>query len=309
LKPRHAADAASEVEPRAAWVDEEWDGYCPVCDGRVTFHAYGPWYRDQLVCTSCGSIPRQRALMLVLSIVRPDWRQARLWDIAPSGPTSARLERECETYLASHYRAGVPPGMIVDGTRNEDLERPSFPDGSMDVIVSSDVFEHVIDIDLALTQIARVLTSDGLHVWTVPQISTLVTSKPRVRRGPSGLEYLEPVEVHGDPVCADGAIVTFDWGQDLPERVETASGMSTVVFRVESRQLGLLGEYREVFVSQHGPGNPIEELRRRGELAAMEPDGLRAALSASERTIATLLASKSWRVTGPLRRVARAIRR
>ena len=51
---------------------------------------------------------------------------------------------------------------------------------------------------------------------TVPQISTLVISKPRVRRGPSGLEYLEPVEVHGDPVCADGAIVTFDWGQDLP---------------------------------------------------------------------------------------------
>ena len=41
----------------------------------------------------------------------------------------------------------------------------------------------------------------------------------------------------------------------------------------------------------------------------MELDGLRAALSVSERTIATLLASKSWRVTGPLRRVARAIRR
>ena len=156
---------------------------------RVTFHAYGPWYRDQLVCTSCGSIPRQRALMLVLSIVRPDWRQARLWDIAPSGPASARLKRECEPYLASHYRAGVPAGAIVDGMRNEDLERPSLPDGSMDVIVSSDVFEHVIDIDVALAQIARVLTPDGVHVWTVPQISTLMTSKPRVRRGPAGLEY------------------------------------------------------------------------------------------------------------------------
>ena len=58
----------------------------------------------------------------------------------------------------------------------------------MDVIVSSDVFEHVIDIDTALAQIARVLTSDGLHIWTTPRISTLSTSKPRVRRGPSGLD-------------------------------------------------------------------------------------------------------------------------
>jgi len=247
--------------------------------------------------------------MLVLSIVQPDWRRARLWDIAPSGPTSAKLKRECEAYLASHYRVGVPPGAIVDGIRNEDLERPSLPDGSIDVIVSSDVFEHVIDIDQALAQIARVLTPDGVHVWTVPQIATLMTSKPRVLRGPSGLEYLEPVEVHGDPVCADGAIVTFDWGQDLPDRVEAASGMSTAVFRVESRQLGLLGEFREVFVSHHGPGSPIGEIRHQSEVAATELDGLRTSLSVSERTIAGMLASTSWRVPGPLRAVARAIRR
>ena len=127
------------------------------------------------------------------------------------------------------------------------------------------------------------LTPDGVHVWTVPQISTLMTSKPRVRRGPSGLEYLEPVEVHGDPVCEDGAIVTFDWGQDLPARVEAASGMSTAVFRVESRQLGLLGEFRDVFVSHHGLGNPAEDLRRRSDVAAAELDGLRAAVSISEQ--------------------------
>ena len=186
ISPRHAADLAPKVEPRDAWADEDWDGYCSVCERRVTFHAYGSWYRDQLVCTSCGSSRRAAALMLVLSIVRPDWRQARLWDIAPSGPASARLKRECELYLASHYRAGVPAGAIVDGTRNEDLERPSLPDGSMDVIVSSDVFEHVIDIDVALAQIARVLTPDGVHVWTLhPHLdSYLEAASPAWTCGP-----------------------------------------------------------------------------------------------------------------------------
>ena len=90
---------------------------------------------------------------------------------------------------------------------------------------------------------------------------------------------LEPVEVHGDPVCADGAIVTFDWGQDLPARVEAASGMSTAVFRVESRQLGLLGEFRDVFVSHHGPGNPI------GEASTPERGGRRGAGRTSRITV------------------------
>ena len=175
--------------------------------------------------------------------------------------------------------------------------------------MSSDVFERLIDIDLAVAQIACVLTPDGLHVWTVPQISTLMTSKPRVQRAPLGLEHLERVEVHGDPVCVDGAFVTFDWGQDLPERVEAASGMSTAVFRVERRQLGLLGEFREVFVSHRGPGNPIEDLQRRTEVAAAELKRLRVSMSISEQGLSALLASRSWRVTSPLRKLRRAIRR
>ena len=304
------AGAESAVpSPVDAWVDEEWDGYCSVCEQRVTFHAYGPWYRDQLVCTSCGSLPRQRALMIVLSMVRPDWRHIRLWDIAPSGPASARLKRECPGYLETHYWPDVAPGTMIDGIRCEDLEHPSLLDGSMDVIVSSDVFEHVIDIDAALGQIARVLTPDGLHVWTTPRISTLSTSKPRVRRGPSGLEYLEPVEVHGDPVCADGAIVTFDWGQDLPARVEAAAGMSTAVLRLESRAHGVIGEFREVFVSHRGLGNPMADLQRRNDAVTAQSDRFRASLAMSEQMLSDVLASKSWRITRPLRTLGRAIRR
>jgi SAM-dependent methyltransferase len=247
--------------------------------------------------------------MIVLSMVRPDWRHIRLWDIAPSGPASARLKRECPGYLETHYWPDVAPGTMIDGIRCEDLEHPSLLDGSMDVIVSSDVFEHVIDIDAALGQIARVLTPDGLHVWTTPRISTLSTSKPRVRRGPSGLEYLEPVEVHGDPVCADGAIVTFDWGQDLPARVEAAAGMSTAVLRLESRAHGVIGEFREVFVSHRGLGNPMADLQRRNDAVTAQSDRFRASLAMSEQMLSDVLASKSWRITRPLRTLGRAIRR
>ncbi len=174
--------------------------------------------------------------MLVLSMVKPDWRQARVWDVAPTGPASDKLRRECPAYLGSHYRPDIDPGAIVEGMRNEDSERPSLLDGSIDVIVSSDVFEHVVDVETALAQVARVLAAGGIHVWTVPRQPTLPKSTARVRRGATGLEYLAPAEYHLDPVCADGVLVTYDWGQDLPARVEDAARMSTLVFNVESRR-------------------------------------------------------------------------
>lgn len=133
----------------------EWPGYCPICERDVVFREMGPWYRDQLVCTACGSIPRQRALMLVLSIFKPDWRRARLWEVAPSGPASEKLRRENLHYLGSQYWADVPPGTLVDGVRCENLERPTLADASFDLVVSSDVFEHVIDVDAALAQIDK----------------------------------------------------------------------------------------------------------------------------------------------------------
>jgi hypothetical protein len=123
------------------------------------------------------------------------------------------------------------------------------------------------------------------------------------------LEYLEPVEVHGDPVCADGAIVTFDWGQDLPARVEAAAGMSTAVLRLESRAHGVIGEFREVFVSHRGLGNPMADLQRRNDAVTAQSDRFRASLAMSEQMLSDVLASKSWRITRPLRTLGRAIRR
>ena len=288
---------------------DAWPGFCPICEGEVIFRAHGPWHRDQLVCTTCGSLPRQRALMLVLSMVRPDWRQARVWDVAPTGPASDKLRRECPAYLGSHYRPDIDPGAIVEGMRNEDSERPSLLDGSIDVIVSSDVFEHVIDVETALAQVARVLAAGGIHVWTVPRQPTLPKSTARVRRGATGLEYLAPAEYHLDPVCADGVLVTYDWGQDLPARVEDAARMSTLVFNVESRAHGLLGDFREVFVSHRGLGDPVGDLRRREAACAAESERLGNALVERERTLAEVLGSRSWTVTRPLRALARVARR
>ena len=186
-------------------------------------------------------------------MVRPDWREQRIWELAPAGPASRKLRTECPRYVGSHYRPDVPLGTVVKGSRCEDLERPTFEDGSFDIIVSSDVLEHIIDVDTAHAQIARVLASDGIHVWTAPLHHDVAISRPRVTRASTGLEHVLPAEYHGDPVSPAGALVTFDWGKDLPDRVSAASGMWTSVLLIDNRAHGLLGEFLEVLVSYNGP--------------------------------------------------------
>ena len=41
-------------------------GYCPICVAPTRFSARYAWLRDHYLCDRCGSIPRQRALTLVL---------------------------------------------------------------------------------------------------------------------------------------------------------------------------------------------------------------------------------------------------
>jgi SAM-dependent methyltransferase len=304
-------------------ITTEWPGYCSICERNVVFTSHGPWHRDHLVCESCGSIPRQRALVTVLSIVRPEWRRLRMWELAPAGPASVKLQRENDACIASHFWPGLEPGSVVDGVRCEDLEHPTFDDASVDVVVSSDVFEHVVDVDVALAQIARVLADGGIHVWTTPQYPQREVSEPRVRRVGGSLEYLRPLEYHGDPVDPNGSLVTYDWGLDLPERVETASAMSTTVFRIQSRDHGLLGEFLEVFVSRKGAGSvaaadqtaawtraveEIDALSQEIGVLSLQIEVLSDAVAASRQTTEAMASSRSWRMTEPLRRLAGAMR-
>ncbi len=238
-------------------------------------------------------------------MVRPGWRNERIWELAPAGPASRKLRRECAQYLGSHYWPDVPLGTVVKGYRCEDVERPTFEDASFDVIVSSDVFEHIVDVDAAHAQIARVLADGGAHVWTAPQHQDLEISRPRVQRGQGELEQLEPAEYHGDPVSRAGALVTFDWGRDLPERVAAASGMWTEAIRLESRAHGLLGEFLEVFVSHRGAVDGAVHVAR--SLSGTRPYGTEH--SPRRMRLPEIPSYRSWSVTERLREVRATIRR
>ena len=222
-------------------------GYCHCCRQQTLFQIRGSWLRDEYVCVSCHSIPRQRHLQYILDTHFPGWAQSSIHE---SSPTNDLLSRWCTGYSHSHYFEGVASGAVVNGVRCEDLERMSFADASIDLFVTQDVFEHVFHPQRAAAEIARVLKPGGAHVFTVPRLAWIATSEPRAKISAAGIEHIKEESYHGNPVGDGKALVTWDYGADFETLMDEWSGLQTSTFNAVDRSRGIDGEFRDVFISK-----------------------------------------------------------
>ena len=86
-------------------------GYCTTCRSQVTFIVRNAWLRDHYVCSNCGSIPCERALMQVLDTWYPDWPRLRIHESSPGRRgASVLLAWECATYIPSQFFPDVSLG-------------------------------------------------------------------------------------------------------------------------------------------------------------------------------------------------------
>lgn len=224
-------------------------GFCSICDCNTLFVQRGKWLRDDYRCIQCDSIPRWRALIHVLETVQPSWRNAGIHESSPGGAASDKLRRECAHYTSSFFYQDTAPGAFKNAIRCENLENQTFPDESFDVVITQDVFEHILTPLKAFSEIARTLKPGGLHVFTVPwnrNRPTVVRAKP----SSTGIEYLLEPQFHCDPIEPLGTLVVTDWGESLFEDIWQASGMRTELFSIQDKKLGLAGEFLDVFVSR-----------------------------------------------------------
>jgi SAM-dependent methyltransferase len=117
------------------------------------------------------------------------------------------------SYTRSYYRAGIPPGTKrQDGAVCQDITALTFPDDSLDLIVSSDVLEHVPDAMAAFRETVRVLRPGGVHVFTVPPRPT---TRQRAAINNGVVEFLMPAEYHYDPLDPGGVLSYWDYGPDI----------------------------------------------------------------------------------------------
>jgi SAM-dependent methyltransferase len=224
-------------------------GHCSICEGNTLFVEVGPYLRQDYRCVRCDSIPRWRAIIAVLDSEFADWRNLWIHESSPSGPASRKLRRSARHYTSSQFLPGTPSGAVVGGITCQNLESLTFPDASLDLVITQDVLEHLLDPERALAEIARVLRPGGAHVFTVPIFGgrpTLV----RAVASESGVEHVLPADFHGNPVDPNGSLVVREWGDDLTDFIALATGLSTEVHRLHDRRRGLDGEFLEVLITR-----------------------------------------------------------
>ena len=144
----------------------------------------------------------------------------------------------------SSYRESEEPGQrLGPRTTNQTLESLTFPDASFDVVITSDVMEHVRLEDAAHREIRRVLRPGGIYLFTVPHFRTRPTLD-RVRivdpDDPSRDVDLLEREYHGDANSPDGRALAYRaFGTDLDEKL-AGLGFSVAYTKEDFPQSGIL---------------------------------------------------------------------
>jgi len=237
-------------------------GFCLVCGRRTVFLISDRSnLRENARCWHCGSISRNRHVAkCVLAALR---------DPAVAAPRGRGVERLRDLSLrsdlglyyigssgamltvwgkqphitCSEYFEGGESGEYRDGVLCQNVERLSFADGSFDLVISEDVFEHVADYQQGLREVHRVLKPGGHHIFSVPFEFTDQTTSRFARQGDAYVPT-QPLYTHGDPVRGSIPVFTH-FGYDLLEFLRGIGLEASLELSdpKQERRLGTFGSY------------------------------------------------------------------
>ncbi|MFM0569132.1 methyltransferase domain-containing protein [Paraburkholderia caledonica] len=230
-------------------------GVCPVCGVEAKFLDFTDNERESGVCSNCGSFNRQRQ---IASIIRNVFGMdesgpfefadgVSIYNTESTGAVHNALRQSARYTNSEYFGDGIKGGEIVDGIRHEDLQNLSFDDASFDLIVSSDVLEHMPRPYDAHAEIFRVLKPGGRHVFTVPFYPWDALDQVRAVQRNGEIEYFGDKWYHGDPVRpGEGVLVWTVFG--LQMIVELARiGFVASYWNLDDPSKGIIGPWSIVF--------------------------------------------------------------
>lgn len=248
----------------AASSGERLSGACTVCGARSQFLPFTENMRESGHCSQCRSSNRIRQMAWMLRrelglsvtgrLAVPDG--VAIYNTEANGALHASLKShpryECSEYWGDRSEYGA----TVDGVRNEDLQALSFDNGSFDIVLSSDVLEHMPHPYQAHREIFRVLKPGGRHIFTVPYGEGMSRDDVRATLVDGEIVYHAEALYHGDPVRPDEGILVWNiFGLEMLVRLAEI-GFKTELWRLHEPECGIIGPGAIVFVARKPPSSP-----------------------------------------------------
>jgi uncharacterized protein Usg len=224
------------------------EGFCPICNLNSIFFSNHDWLRDNYRCIKCYSLPRDRAIFNVLNMIDHDWRKKRIHESSPSNKNFSNVVKD---YTCSQYFPDEVPGEIINGYRNENLEKLTFSNQEFDYFISLDVMEHVFNPGVAIQEMLRTIKKDGAVVFTVPIHKHVPISIQRAELlKDNSIKYILPEDYHGNAIGNGKCLVTWDYGQDFKKLVQIWIGENYEIniYNETNDEYGIIGEYLDVVV-------------------------------------------------------------
>jgi SAM-dependent methyltransferase len=235
-------------------------GVCNVCGNKIEFIDFGAdgMERESGFCTRCGSFCRQRQ---IIKVFRELFEQSETGplklspDFVVYNTESTRAVHDLLSghpqYICSEYFGpDIPGGPHVGKTRHEDLQRLSLADNSVDVMLSSDVFEHIPRPYDAHREVFRVLRRGGCHIFTVPFLTGSALDVVLASEQDGKVTYHKEKIFHGDPMKpGEGVLVwTLPGLQMLGELAKI--GFLPTIYHLHDPEHGIIGQWNFVFVAR-----------------------------------------------------------
>jgi len=210
--------------------------------------------REGNACINCGASQRLRniAQTLLLAYSEKELTLSELLKTKLSNHSIAEINYcdQLHNLLLNckglHYSEF---GSEEQSIRHEDLMSLSYRDNSFDLVLNTDVLEHVPNIDTALAEISRVLKKGGVFIFTVPIIFGRKTKQRAVMNEFNEIEFLDSKSYHGDyTVMQPDYLVFYEFGGDFTDKLQNLFDV-TIVKRSDDHK-----NLRTVFLCKNNKG-------------------------------------------------------
>lgn len=229
---------------------KKWNlvGFCELCQkaSRFEFDKKNINFRESLKCEHCKLINRWRFMLAYLKKKLKNMNSNpsvfMYEEVTPLFNYAEKFFSNINLIGSEFLGYDKKPGEIIKNIRHENSMELSFNDNSFDIIVSTDVFEHVPDIQKTLTEAYRVLKENGTLLISVPLDVNKQETVQRAVYENGKIKSLLPEVYHGNPMSSKGSLVFHDYGWDFLNFLTKAGFKEVFLLDYYSISYGYIGD-------------------------------------------------------------------